>query len=210
MRCYPSHGFIVGGYGIPAIPTQPSQGVQRSPLHQPSTRAPTLQSSHRIHRIHRSFWRRRASHRFHRCSQIRRVWHPCHTHATLCQSSHGFRRCPQMVRLRKVLWLLWEDSLVSAWVWQDAIPSYNCTDWGLKFCVFCAIRGKISQQEISVRICAICGRIFQQEVSVNSVNSVGGCSGCLVGALETSAPPGRVRGYGRDAIPSYNCTDWGD
>ena len=165
--------------------------------------------SHGIHGIHRSFWRKIFSHRFHRCSQIRRVWHPCHTHATLCQSSHGFRRCPQMVRLRKVLWLLWEDSLVSAWVWQDAIPSYNCTDWGLKFCVFCAIRGKISQQEISVRICAICGRIFQQEVSVNSVNSVGGCSGCLVGALETSAPPGRVRGYGRDDIPSYNCTYWG-
>ena len=30
----------------------------------------------------------------------------------------------------------------------------------------------------------------------------------LVGAVETTAPPGRVRGYGRDAIPSYNCTDW--
>jgi len=30
----------------------------------------------------------------------------------------------------------------------------------------------------------------------------------LVGALETSAPPERLRGYGRDAIPSYNCTDW--
>ena len=47
---------------------------------------------------------------------------------------------------------------------------------GLKFCVFCAIRGRISQQEISVRICAICGRISQQEVSVGSANSVGGCS----------------------------------
>ena len=34
-------------------------------------------------------------------------------------------RCSQMVRLRRVLWLLWEDSLVSAWVWQDAIPSYS-------------------------------------------------------------------------------------
>ena len=50
--------------------------------------------SHGIHRIHRSFWRRIASHRFHRCAQ--------------------------MVRLRR---LLWEDSLVAAWVWQDAIPS---------------------------------------------------------------------------------------
>ena len=41
----------------------------------------------------------------------------------------------------------------------------------------------------------------------NSVNSVGRCNGCSVGAAETAAPPGRVRGYGRDAIPSYNCTD---
>ena len=165
-------------------------------LPQNTLHATLCQSSHGIHRIHRNFWRKIFSHRLHGCAQIRRVWHPCHTHATLCQSSHGihrihrnfwrrrashgFRRCPQMVRLRKVLWLLWEDSLVSAWVWQDAIPSYNCTDWGLKFCVFCAIRGRISQKEISVRICVICGRISQQEVSVNSVNSVGGCSGCLV------------------------------
>ena len=34
--------------------------------------------SHRTHGTHRTFWQRRASHR---CSQIRRVWHPCHTHA---------------------------------------------------------------------------------------------------------------------------------
>ena len=44
--------------------------------------------SHGIHRIHRSFWRRRAS--------------------------PGFHRCPRMVRLRKVLWLLWENSLVGS------------------------------------------------------------------------------------------------
>ncbi len=102
--------------------------------------------SHGIHRIHRNFWQRRASHGFHRCSQIRRVWHPCHTHATLCQSSHrihrihrsfwrkifshGFRRCPQMVRLRRVLW---EDSLVGAWVWQGChtlrICAHPCNLW---------------------------------------------------------------------------------
>ena len=106
-------------------------------------------------------------------STLRRVWHPCHTHATLCQSSHGihrihrnfwrrrashgFRRCPQMVRLRRVLprnsrnsqkflaenilrqkllwflWLLWEDSLVSAWVWQGChtllICAHLCNLW---------------------------------------------------------------------------------
>ena len=60
--------------------------------------------SHGIHRIHRSFWRRRASHRFHRCTQ--------------------------MVRLRRVLW---EDSLVAAWVWQGShtllICAHLCNLW---------------------------------------------------------------------------------
>ena len=60
--------------------------------------------------------------------------------------------------------------------------------------------------KISVRICDICGSTFQQEASVCSVNSVGKCSGSLVGALETSAPPGtappgRQRGYGRMPYP---------
>ena len=102
--------------------------------------------SHGIHGTHRSFWQRRASHGFHRCPQIRRVWHPCHTHAALCQSSHGihrihrnfwrrrashrFRRCSQMVRLRR---LLWEDSLVAAWVWQGChtllICAHPCNLW---------------------------------------------------------------------------------
>ena len=58
------------------------------------------------------------------------------------------------------------------------------------------------------KFCEFCGSTFQQEVSVCSVNSVGRCNGCSVGAAETAAPPGWVRGYGRDAIPSYKCTDW--
>ena len=31
--------------------------------------------------------RAKFSHRFHRCAQIRRVWHPCHTHAATKLSS---------------------------------------------------------------------------------------------------------------------------
>ena len=49
---------------------------------------PTLQSSHGTRRTHRTFWQIRASHRLHRFSQIRRVWHPCHTHAATKLSSH--------------------------------------------------------------------------------------------------------------------------
>ena len=76
----------LGGYGIPAIPTLPnsvysvnSVGEQRTikicvhPCHLWEKRY-----SHRTHGTHRTFWQRRASRR---CSQIRRVWHPCHTHA---------------------------------------------------------------------------------------------------------------------------------
>ena len=153
---------------------------------------------------------------------LRRVWHPCHTHATLCQSSHGihrihrnfwrrrashgFRRCPQMVRLRRVLW---EDSLVVAWVWQDAIPSYNCTDWGAKILrVLCNLWENISARKICEHLCHL-----WEDISAKGFcefcEFCGRMQYCLVGAVETTAPPGRVRGYGRDAIPSYNCTDWG-
>ena len=54
------------------------QGVLLSQLHQQSKRR---EYSHRIRGTHRTVWRRCASHRLHRFSQIRRVWHPCHTHA---------------------------------------------------------------------------------------------------------------------------------
>ena len=47
----------IGGYGIPAIPTQPA----------------TAMFSHRIHRIHRSLLLRRNSHRFHGFTQMVRL-----------------------------------------------------------------------------------------------------------------------------------------
>ena len=96
-------------------------------------------SSHRWHRCAQIFLAEIFSHGLHRTRRIlvpslyncRRVWHPCHTHAALCQSSHGihrihrnfwrrrvshrFHRCSQMVRLLR---LLCGDSLVAAWVWQ--------------------------------------------------------------------------------------------
>ena len=190
-----THATLLGGAAVPAAPTKHSctninYPTEFTEFTEASGRgySPTdFTDAHRwlgcvgfSHRIHRSFWQRIFSHRFHRCSQIWRVWHPaiptppsevlpqnsqnpqkflvenilpqisqmltdlegmasCHTHTALCQFSHrihgihrsfwrkifshGFHRCSQMVRLRRVLWLLWEDSLVAAWVWQDAIPS---------------------------------------------------------------------------------------
>ena len=82
---------------LPRISQMPTDLEGMASCH---THATLCHTSHRIHRIHRNFWRRRASHRFH--------------------------RCPQMVRLRRVLWLLWEDSLVAAWVWQGCHTLLIC------------------------------------------------------------------------------------
>ena len=103
----------VGGYGIPAIPTPPSEFLPQNHSKFVCASPPTefteftevsgggysptdfteyteasggeepptdftdahrwlgyVGFSHEIHRIHRSFWRRRASHGFHRCTQI--------------------------------------------------------------------------------------------------------------------------------------------
>ena len=70
----------VGGYGIPAIPTQPSKFLPQNPF-----QVCLHKSSHRIHRIHRSFRRRIFSHGFHRIH--RSFWRRI--------SSHGFHRCTQ-------------------------------------------------------------------------------------------------------------------
>ncbi len=98
-------------------------------------------ASHRIHRIHRNEWRKIFSHGFHGCAQIRRVWHPCHTHAA---HQTIFPQKSQNLTQPNHLWTsvksvggypLPEASVNSvnsvgglqrvAWVWQDAIPSYK-------------------------------------------------------------------------------------
>ena len=70
-----SHRFSqksLGGAAVPAAPTK-----------QTCTNITTLPQ------IAKNFWRKIFSHRLHRCAQIRRVWHPCHTHAATKLSSHG-------------------------------------------------------------------------------------------------------------------------
>ncbi len=123
-RWHRTHRTHLGGYGIPAIPTPPSanpptefteftevSGGEYSPTdftdaHRlggygiPAT--PTPPSAN-------------PPTEFTEFTEISGVEEP----------PTDAHRCSQMVRLRRVLWLLWEDSLVSAWVWQDAIPSYS-------------------------------------------------------------------------------------
>ena len=62
------------------------------------------------------------SHRIHRCSQIRRVWHPCHTHATLCQSSHGIHRIHRNF-WRKIFSHRFHRCSQIRRVWHLAIPT---------------------------------------------------------------------------------------
>ena len=70
--------FVFSPQGMRVLPrnARNPQNTLRRVWHPCHTHATLCQSSHRIHRIHRSFWRKIFSHRFHRCSQIRRVWHP--------------------------------------------------------------------------------------------------------------------------------------
>ena len=53
-----------GGAAVSAAPTE--QAVKKLPRNTPNTQ---------------NFLQRKDSHRWHGCAQIRRVWHPCHTHA---------------------------------------------------------------------------------------------------------------------------------
>ena len=84
----------LGGYGIPAIPTPPItqpnilwksvKSVGEYYHVGAASAAPTKQTervSHRTRGTHRTFWQRKPPTDRHRCAQIRRVWHPCHTHA---------------------------------------------------------------------------------------------------------------------------------
>ena len=84
-----SVGVFVGGYGIPAIPTPPSEFLPQNPfqvclrksshgIHGIHRSFRRRIFSHGFHRIHRSFWRRRASHGFHRSFRRRRASHGIH------------------------------------------------------------------------------------------------------------------------------------
>ena len=114
--------------------------------------------SHGIHGIHRSFWRR--------------------------IFSHGFHRCPQMVRLRR---LLWEDSLVAAWVWQGChtLLSVFCgRTRTLNFCGFRAFRGRTRTPWGGEKTQRGHGGMPCPLMSLFC-----GCTVCLVGALGDKCTP---------------------
>ena len=176
----------------------PSGGGQLSPLgfaacqskncSNRAVHAPTLQFSHRTRRTHRTFWQIRASHRLHRLTQIRRVWHPCHTHAATKLSSHRIHGTHRNDwRRRKNLC----TSVNSVGEYPPSETSVNSVK----------SVGEYPPSEASVYSVKSVGEYPPPEISVNSVNSVGGLAQTnLEWVLWKEF--GGLRGYGRDAIPS--------
>ena len=139
----------IGGYGIPAIPTQPA----------------TAMFSHRFHRIHRSLLLRRNSHRFVGGYGIPAI----PMHPVTVMFSHRFHGFTQMVRLRSGLPQNTQNS--QKFIAEKKLPQISriYTDVSKMFCVFREFCGSKylcksvkSVGEYSLPIC-----------SVNSVNSVG-------------------------------------
>ena len=139
----------IGGYGIPAIPTQPA----------------TAMFSHRIHRIHRSLLLRRNSHRFVGGYGIPAI----PMHPVTVMFSHRFHGFTQMVRLRSGLPQNTQNS--QKFIAEKKLPQISriYTDVSKMFCVFREFCGSKylcksvkSVGEYSLPVC-----------SVNSVNSVG-------------------------------------
>ena len=170
-----SVGVFVGGYGILPYPRHP------------------LKSSHRIHRIHGSFWRRIFSHGFHRCSQKFLLW----------IFSHRFHRCSQIFRLRFCLLICAHPCLsVGGFLCQNVLCVPRVL-WEHSLCLLCwCCRGSCTSvvvfshgfhgfpQMVRLRywrrgygrmpyppnLCAsvsICGRLSLPEGSVCSAYSVG-------------------------------------
>ena len=112
----------------------------------------------------------------------------CHTHAATKLSSHGIHGTHRNNwRRRKIC---------------EFCEIRGRLFYARSFCVFCEIRGRISSPEISVNSVKSVGEYPPPEISVNSVNSVGGLTQTnLEWVLRKEF--GGQRGYGRDAIPSY-------
>ena len=122
-----SVGVFVGGYGILPYPHHP------------------LKSSHRIHRIHRSFWRRIFSHRFHRSTQKLVPLRGC-----TCLKCTSRARSAPTEQTCHLFCLCSRDSCtpwLAAWVWQGCHTLLICAH-------LCLSVGGTSLPECSV--CSAC------------------------------------------------------
>ena len=183
------------------------------------THAATKLSSHRIRGTHRNFWRNIFSHRLHGCAQIRRVWHPCHTHAATKLSSHRTLRslticvhlCASVggysppetsvysvnsvggLAQTNLEWVLWKEfGGRRGYGSHKTIFPQNSRN----------TQKRLAEKKNLCTSVKSVGGYSPPEASVYSVNSVGGLAQTnLEWVLWKEF--GGLRGYGRDAIPSY-------
>jgi len=166
--------------------------------------------SHRIHRFHRSLLLRRNSHRFHGFTQMvgcvvgfHRI-HRIHRSLLPRRNSHRFHGFTQMVRLRSGLPQNTQNS--QKFITEKKLPQISriYTDVSKMFCVFREFCGRIFSASLFCEFREFCGSKYL----CKSVKSVGEYSlpGCSVNSVKSVGEHycSRVRGYGRDAIPSYN------
>ena len=154
--------------------------------------APTKQTCTNITilpQIAKNFWRKIFSHRLHRFSQIRRVWHPCHTHAATQISSHRIHGTHRNDWRRRKNPCTSVKSVGEYPPPEISVNSVNSV-------------GEYPPPEASVNSVNSVGEYPPSEASVNSVKSVGGLVQTNLEWVLWKEFGGR-RGYGRDAIPSY-------
>ena len=98
------------------------------------------------------------SHRLHRYAQIRRVWHPCHTHAATKLSSHRIHGTHRNDWRRRKICEFCEirGRLFSA----------------RSFCVFCEICGRISSARNFCEFREFCGRTCANKLGMGSVEGI--------------------------------------
>ena len=202
-----SVGVFVGGYGIPAIPTPPSEFLPQNPF-----QVCLRKSSHGIHGIHRSFRRRIFSHRFHRIHRSfrrrisshgihgihRNFWrrifshriHRIHRSFRRRIFSHGIHRIHRSFWRRRAsrgfhrctqIFLLRQSFLcVPCILWEDSFVA--AWIWqGCHTLLICVNLCNLWEDILRQKFFAICGRI------VMLVHD------CFVGAAETAAPPCRMQ-----------------
>ena len=133
-----------GGAAVSAAPTE--QAVKKLPRNTPNTQ---------------NFLQRKDSHRWHGCAQIRRVWHPCNTHADkfcgFCEF-RGRKDIPTERTERTETSGREEPPTDDTDVHRCRRVWHPCHTHAAKFCVFCEF----------------CGRTAHHKYLCKSVKSVGG------------------------------------
>ena len=130
------------------------------------------------------------------CLPHRRVWHPCHTHAAcysnvLPQISQNSQKFIAEKKLPQICRRVWHPCHTHAPCYSNVLPQISriYTDVSKMFCEFREFCG-------SKYLCKSVKSVGEYSLPVCSVNSVNS-----VGVLFW------LRGYGRDAIPSYNSVE---